>query len=284
MRRFHSLLLILGVFTVSLAALDLPSNVKDFYDHVRHRRKCNHVLKGGFHSEEGDGGNFGYCGDFLDDYKIIYIQGNKGQLANMDIDCDGIQNGTGYDGRCASSTDTQSQTTFWETLRGYNVGQSDLNSNVHPYVVFGNQGTKQGWPTFDPRAHDVQPLSVMAVVCNKKLVYGIWGDTNGDDGPEAMVGEASLSLATACYGNSVNGNSGHDDNDVLYIAFTGSEAVPGARGANWNASTAEEFQASITDLGNRLLGRVGSGANGRFVLEKWAVLTTVIVVTALIAG
>jgi hypothetical protein len=33
------------------------------------------------------------------------------------------------------------------------------------------------------------------------------------------VGEASIALATACYGISVNGNSGHDENDVLYIAF-----------------------------------------------------------------
>jgi hypothetical protein len=35
----------------------------------------------------------------------------------------------------------------------------------------------------------------------KTQVYGIWGDTNGDDGDEAMVGEASISLATACFGS-----------------------------------------------------------------------------------
>jgi len=38
-------------------------------------------------------------------------------------------------------------------------------------------------------------------------VYGIWGDMNGDDGDESVVGEASISLATACFGNGVNGNA-----------------------------------------------------------------------------
>ncbi|OHE92055.1 fungal chitosanase [Colletotrichum orchidophilum] len=240
---------------------DIPSNLQDFYAFVRGRNKCHHVLASGFHSSEGDSGGFGYCGDYLDDYKIIYLQGKNGELANMDVDCDGEQ--AGGDGRCGSSTDTQSETTFHDELRGYGTGRRDLNASVHTYVVFGNEGTKSGWPTFDPAKHGVKPLSVMAVICNNKLLYGVWGDTNGDDGPQAMVGEASISLATACYGNSVNGNSGHDDNDVLYIAFTGNDAVPGASGANWTASNYEDFQSSITNIGNRLIERVGSDGNGR---------------------
>lgn len=84
-----------------------------------------------------------------------------------------------------------------------------------------------------------------------------------------MVGEASISLATACYGNSINGNSGHDDNDVLYIAFTGDDAVPGASGANWTASNYEDFQSSISDLGNKLIERVGSGGNSRPLGNQW---------------
>jgi hypothetical protein len=73
-----------------------------------------------------------------------------------------------------------------------------------------------------------------------------------------MVGEASISLATACYGKSINGNSGHDDNDVLYIAFTGSDAVPGKSGAKWTASNYDEFEASIKSLGDKLVSRIGS--------------------------
>ena len=92
------------------------------------------------------------------------------------------------------------------------------------------------------------------------MFYGIWGDTNGDDGP-AVVGEASLATGTLCYGDSVNGNSGHDATDVLYVAFTGAEAVPGKSGAKWNAQSAAEFEASIAALGDSLVARL-SGGNG----------------------
>jgi hypothetical protein len=88
----------------------------------------------------------------------------------MDIDCDGEQNGLGNDGRCASSTDTQAVTSFQSTIQGYHKGITDLNAYVHPYVVFGNEGSKRGWKTFDPREYGIEPLSVMAVVCGGKLV------------------------------------------------------------------------------------------------------------------
>lgn len=173
----------------------------------------------------------------------------------MDIDCDGAQGGG--DGRCGKSQDTQDETAFKDTVSSYGI--SDLNANIHPYIVFGNEGSKPGYTTFLPQDHGVQPLSVMAVVCGEKLIYGVWGDTNGDDGP-AVVGEASLSAATLCYGDSVNGNSGHDQTDVLYIAFTGDEAVPGKSGAKWDASSTDEFEESISALGDKLVARIGGGA------------------------
>lgn len=82
----------------------------------------------------------------------------------------------------------------------------------------------------------------------------MWGDTNGDDGPP-LVGEASLSLATACYGQSVNGDNGHDQSDVLYIAFTGDDAVPGSS-ADWEASNFDEFESSIASIGDKLIQRL----------------------------
>ena len=101
---------------------------------------------------------------------MIYIKGTGNALADMDIDCDGQQNGVGDDGRCGSSSDTQSITSFQDTVAGYNKGINDLNAYVHMYVVFGNEGTKSGWKTFSPKAYGIQPLSVIAVVCNGKLV------------------------------------------------------------------------------------------------------------------
>lgn len=102
----------------------------------------------------------------------MFIKG-KSQFANMDIDCDGAQGGG--DGRCGSSTDTQGETAFKDTVKSYGI--SDLNANIHPYIVFGNEGSKPGYTTFSPQDHGVQPLSVMAVVCGNKLIYGVWGDT-----------------------------------------------------------------------------------------------------------
>ncbi|KAF4975923.1 hypothetical protein FZEAL_7340 [Fusarium zealandicum] len=240
----------------------VPSNVKSFYDSVVRQGSCKNVLADGFHSSDGDSASYTYCGDHLDDYKVIYIQGKKGELTNMDIDCDGIQGGPADDGRCGSSGDTQSITSFQYLVEGYGTGQKDLDANAHSYIVFGNEGNKPGWATFDPEAHGIKPLSVMAVVCNNKMFYGVWADENGDDGKYPMVGEASISLATACFGKSMNGNNGHGENDVLYIAFPGSDAVPGAKGADWAAQSFSKFEASIGSLGDKLIKRIGGGGNG----------------------
>ncbi|CAJ2514222.1 Uu.00g023410.m01.CDS01 [Anthostomella pinea] len=139
----------------------------------------------------------------------------------------------------------------------YNKGIKDLDANIHPYVVFGNVGGKDGFTGFDPAEHGIEPLSVMAVVCGDKLIYGVWGDENGVDGDKSVVGEASISLATACYvKDNINGNSGHDENDVLFIAFAGFDAVAGADGADWAAKNYDDFEASIEDLGDKLIGSI----------------------------
>jgi hypothetical protein len=206
----------------------------------------------------------------------------------MDIDCDGIQGGPGDDGRCGHSTDTQSTTSFSDVVQSYADGVADLNANVHPYVVFGNTGNKPGYVNFDPQKYGVRPLSVMAVVCNNTLVctpfsavseegfglahivtlrwqiYGIWGDENGDDENLPLVGEASISLATACFGDSMNGDNGHGENDVLYIAFIGKDAVPGAS-ANWSATSYDDFERSIQGLGDKLIKRIGASAAGNYI-------------------
>ncbi|RDA85424.1 hypothetical protein CP532_1534 [Ophiocordyceps camponoti-leonardi (nom. inval.)] len=260
----------------------LPSSVKSLYKSITSRERCHKAYATGFHSSEGDKGDFEYCGDHLDSHNVIYIRGTRRSLANMDVDCDGDQQAMtkARDNPCASSTDTQSQTSFNDVVQGYEAGIADLNPHVHPYVVFGNEGNKSNWPVYDPRKQHVKPLSVMAVVCNKKLVpypiiitgknwkltwgqiYGIWGDVNGDDGPEPMIGEASISLAKACFGPSINGNNGHEEDDVLYLAFPGSDAVPGPDAA-WNASSYADFARSIEPMGDALVeSRIGKASSG----------------------
>jgi chitosanase len=238
--------LAVAALTVPAWAYNIPDNVQAFYDKVKNGGSCtgSDLLKGGFYAEEGGSKNFGYCQKYFTN-KGFYLKGPKTQLADMDIDCDGNQHG--IDSRCRSSDDTQSETAFKDEVSKYGI--SDLRADIHPYVVLGNYGSYS--PTFDPEQHGIKPLSVVAVVCNGKLVYGIWGDTNGDDGPP-LIGESSLAVGTACFGDSMTGNNGHEETDVLFIAFTGDHAVPGSS-ADWKASSYEDFEASIKDLGDQLV-------------------------------
>ncbi|KAK7221318.1 hypothetical protein V2G26_009321 [Clonostachys chloroleuca] len=241
-------------------ARDVPDNIEQFYKNITSQNKCSDILASGFYSKDGDKPTSVYCGDHLRDYGVIYLRGEGKSLVNMDIDCDGAQKGSpADDGRCRASDDTLSISSFQDTIGSYGTGIKDIDAYVHPYVVFGNTGSKKDWATFNPTQHGIEPLSLMAVVCGGKLVYGIWADENGDDGDKPMVGEASISLATACYGkDKVDGNTGHDEDDVLYIAFLGEDAVPGATGADWNATSYDEFQSSVRELGDKLIERVGS--------------------------
>ncbi|KAI4868144.1 glycoside hydrolase family 75 protein [Hypoxylon rubiginosum] len=235
-------------------ARDVPDNVRDFYNAVVTLGSCDQPLVSGFYDmKDSDDNSFTYCGDFLDEYGIIYLQGGNGKLANMDIDCDGaiVKND---DGRCDNAHSTQSTTAMKRYVAARTDEVTDLNPFVHDYVVFGNTGDKPGWVTFDPRDYNMKPLSVMAVVCGDKLIYGIWGDTNGDDGANARIGEASISLATLCFGTGVDGEVGYDEEDILYIGFTGVDAVPAD--ANWGAADDDEFQTSITELGDELIQRI----------------------------
>ncbi|KAK3693420.1 hypothetical protein B0T22DRAFT_420728 [Podospora appendiculata] len=85
----------------------------------------------------------------------------------------------------------------------------------------------------------------------------------GDDGRCDAVASPDLQLATsfqdevASYGKGINGGHGHSQEDVLYMAFAGPEAVPGARGARWDAKSYEEFERSVEGLGDRLVKRIG---------------------------
>jgi chitosanase len=80
-------------------------------------------------------------------------------------------------------------------------------------------------------------------------LYGIWGDTNGED----STGEASISLAQMCFpDDDINGNNGHGEEDVLYLGFTGKDSVPGSD-ANWQAGDRDAFEDSIKKLGDKLV-------------------------------
>ena len=92
----------------------------------------------------------------------MYLKGPDGTYADMDIDCDGLNASTGL---CNNDPSGQSQTAFQSEVQEFGI--DDLDAHVHPYVVLGNEGAD---PSFDPQSAGVQPLSVVAVVCNGQLV------------------------------------------------------------------------------------------------------------------
>jgi hypothetical protein len=100
-----------------------------------------------------------YCGDISN---AIFLKGKSGNYDNLDIDCDGANNSAGA---CANDPSGQGQTAFKDTVKGYGI--KDLDANLHPYVVFGNEGSS---PSFNPQSKGLKPLSVMAVVCNNQVV------------------------------------------------------------------------------------------------------------------
>lgn len=257
--------MLLAVLPSTSATLEIPPHVQNFYNELGSKPDCVRKLSTGFHNSQFEPGDMSYCGDHLESHGIIYLLGPHGKLSNLDIDCDGHPYPALSD-RCLSHTANRTflpSTSIRYLIEDYDVGIPDLNSHIHSFVVFGNTGPP-GWNTFDPREYGVERASLMMVVCGGHMFYGIWGDTNGAHGPRASVGETSLSLATACFGEGMSGgdeaHSSHDEPDVLYVAFTGRDAVPGRAGAKWKSDSFEEFHASIEPLGNRLVKRIGEGA------------------------
>ncbi|KAK5989212.1 Endo-chitosanase [Cladobotryum mycophilum] len=223
-----SALLTLATLGAVASAYDLPANLKAIYD-AHKSGSCNKALSG----KSSTGAVF--CGDIPN---ALFLKSNNG-YDNMDIDCDGADDKAGD---CSNDPSGYGETSFKDTVQSYGI--PDLNANIHPYIVFNEP------PFFNPEAHGMHPLSVMAVVCNNQVWYGIWGDTN----QEPTTGEAAISLGKLCFPNEhLSGDLGHGPKDVLFLGFTGTQAVPGKNGAKWNAKNTSEFEASIKALGDKLV-------------------------------
>ncbi|KAF7324972.1 Endo-chitosanase [Mycena kentingensis (nom. inval.)] len=110
-------------------------------------------------------------------------------IADMDVDCDGPK----------GNRDGQSQTSF-----------GALDATRVPYFVLPERFTKE-------YKSMVMDNALGAIICNGKMFYGIYGDQDADS-PQ-VIGEASILIAQTCYGQSIDGNNGHPQNDVAYIVF-----------------------------------------------------------------
>ncbi|KAI5841762.1 putative chitosanase [Morchella snyderi] len=232
---FNTLITTLLFALLTLAhARSVPPNVQEFYNKVK-GGLCPVTVAKGF-SQGSSSSESNYC--FEKDQSVMWIA-SSGGLADMDIDCDGANHGYG---KCSNDPTGQGMTSFVDHVK--KLGLSDLDSNTHSFIVLGNSG-------FDPQSVGIEPLSLVAVVCGAKMFYGIWGDSNATD----KVGEASIALATACYGDGMTGNSGHNQHDVLYLAFPGKDAAV-KDSANWHAGSFSEFEDSLSSVGDKMVAGV----------------------------
>ncbi|KIN03526.1 glycoside hydrolase family 75 protein [Oidiodendron maius Zn] len=146
-------------------------------------------------------------------------------VADMDVDCDGI------DYKCKGNEDGQDQTN-WGALSAYEV----------PWVVVPDK--------FASKYSSALPgNNVAAVICDGKIFYGVFADTDGDTPEE--IGEASWLMARTCFpSEDLNGGNGHTPADVTYIVFTGNDAVLPSSAIGNNYLT--NFN-KLTSMGNQLL-------------------------------
>jgi chitosanase len=101
------ILLPLLTFTTVTTAREIPSGLRDLYNKIRSSGPCtgDDLLKGGFFDQnDGSLPLWSYCQRHTSN-SAIYLKGPGDLLANMVVDCDGIQsvNLTGILGRGAGN-------------------------------------------------------------------------------------------------------------------------------------------------------------------------------------
>ncbi|KAJ5481178.1 Endo-chitosanase B, partial [Penicillium diatomitis] len=231
---------LLGLFR--LPAYELPSHLKELYQQ-HEGGKFNNILQSGFSDGESGKADIADCGD-THDAIFLHTQSGNGAYTDMDIDCDGVDNSAGA---CSNDPSGQGQTAFQDEVK--KLGISDLNANVHPYVVFGKRnGRDLQWRVGESMALQIYTLiTIPSSLTSVSLKhYGIWGETNGGD----LVGESSLSMAKLCFPEEhLNRDRGHDIKDVMYIGFSGKNAVP-RKSANWHALDGQAFEKSLKAIGD----------------------------------
>ncbi|SJL04887.1 uncharacterized protein ARMOST_08258 [Armillaria ostoyae] len=194
---------LLSTFSFSLAAdfsADPSINAAGIYKDAAASLKAGKSIVASYPASRGDSDNVHIQADWL---KLPHVQVYH-FLADMDVDCDGV------DYKCPGNGDGQDETDF-----------GALDARSVPWYVLPNKFYKAN--------KDIKPNALGAIICDGKMYYGIFGDSNGDT-PE-VIGEASLLLANTCFPkDGLNGGKGHTPLDVLYIVFP--SQVPSGVGKN----------------------------------------------------
>jgi hypothetical protein len=139
----------------------------------------------------------------------IPVCGLKGAVywkADMDIDCDG---------KVTVQCNDQTDPSFYPGTAASDSNGDPLDAAALPYVVAPSPSA-----IWDYKTAGLKLGSVVAVIYQGKVEYGILGDT----GPDNIIGEASYAMAESL-GIDPDPAVGGADSGVTYIAFTGASGV-----------------------------------------------------------
>jgi hypothetical protein len=156
---------------------------------------CNRV-GGDYATDSGGAQTIAICG----------LTGAVFWKADLDIDCDG---------KISTQCNTGTDPSFDDQTSATDSHGDPLDAATLPYVVVPLPSTR-----FDSTAHGLALGSVIAVIYQDKVEYGVFGD----EGPSSIIGEASYRMAQLL-GIDPDPATGGTDSGVAYIAFTGPSAV-----------------------------------------------------------
>ena len=159
---------------------------------------CNAVSKGNYATDSDPG--------LPSDIAICGLEGAVFWKADLDVDCDGKQ---------SPQCNLQKDPAYQNQTSATDSNGDPLDAATLPYVVVPLPSSR-----FDYGAAGLAFGSVIAVIYQGKVEYGVFGD----EGPKAIIGEASYAMA-ASLGIDPDPSTGGTDSGVTYIAFTGAGAV-----------------------------------------------------------
>lgn len=156
---------------------------------------CDQVVGGPYANGSGQPANISICG----------LPGAVFWKADLDVDCDGQ-----VSEQCNVMTDPW----FMDQTAATDSAGEYLDAAALPFVVIPGKSTR-----FDYRLAGLAMGSVVAVIYESEVVYGVLGDV----GPTAYIGEASYRMAELL-GIDPDPRTGGIESGVSYIAFTGTDA------------------------------------------------------------
>ena len=152
--------------------------------------------------------------------------------SQLSVDCDGKRTDT-----CNAQTDPQSS----DSTLGKDSGGESLDAAAVPFVEVPRASS-----AFDYEAAGLRMGSVVAVIYQGRLAYGVLGQEQAQD----VIGAASVAMANDLGINSDPIRGGLQTKDVTYLAFEGNEWVaPALEDVTQSAALAERAASELLAAG-----------------------------------